>query len=159
MTQQTSRNSTTTCQLKKEREAILANPEKHEGQLDDASDALKTISLVEKATSLKQEPCMQKQMRRKRALHKNNTKKSKRPRFSAREYQKLYKEFQSKRGVFKKMWQGLKGGTVDFDDVPEMAEAMKAAQSKYQEALAGYGNDLTKPRNQNTRNMVLLEKT
>lgn len=130
-------------QLRKEREAILANPEKHEGQLDDASDALKNHLAGGKSNVVETGTMHAEADAEKARIAQEQHEKIKNDLDSARaEYQKLYKEFQSKRGVFKKMWQGLKGGTVDFDDVPEMAEAMKAAQSKYQEALAGYGSDL-----------------
>jgi hypothetical protein len=130
-------------QLQKERAAILANPEKHEGQLDDASDALKNHLAGGKSNVVEVGTMHAEADAEKARLAKEQHEKIKSDLDSARaDYQKLYKEFQSKRGTFKKMWQGLKGGTVDFNDVPEMAEAMKAAQSKYQEALAGYGNNL-----------------
>jgi len=141
-------------QLKKEREAILANPEKHEGQLDDASDALKNHLSGGKSNVVETGTMHAEADAEKARLAKEQHEKIKSDLDTARaEYQKLYKEFQSKRGVFQKMWAGLKGGTVNFDDVPEMAEAMKAAQSKYQEALAGYGNDLYQTRKEE------LEKT
>lgn len=134
-------------QLRKEREGILTNPEKHEGQLDDARSEVIRAVLTEGSNNeskVSKEGEMHAEADAEKArLAKEQHEKIKNDLDTARaEYQKLYKEFQSKRGVFKKMWQGLKGGTVDFDDVPEMAEAMKAAQSKYQEALAGYGSDL-----------------
>jgi hypothetical protein len=133
---------------------LSSNPEKHEGQLDDASDALKNHLSGGKSNVVETGTMHAEADAEKARLAKEQHEKIKSDLDTARaEYQKLYKEFQSKRGVFQKMWQGLKGGTVNFDDVPEMAEAMKAAQSKYQEALAGYGNDLYQTRKEE------LEKT